>query len=79
MAKRLPKSKTICGRTWRIIVNNDPYPELGWCDTEPDVIWISSRLSPAERWIVYKHEVLHAIEFTYGIELGHRLINELED
>jgi hypothetical protein len=59
-------------------LENDPYC-YGLCD--PGELTISIRLgqSPEERLKTFLHELLHAVEYEYKIEIPHSLIARLED
>ena len=50
----------------------------GVCDPSTLEIFISRRLDLEETFKTFVHEVLHAIEFEYDIELKHSLIGKLE-
>ncbi len=50
----------------------------GLCSFDTQTIIIKQGLSKADRDITFFHELLHAIEFEYDIEIAHKLIYRLE-
>lgn len=60
---------------------------LGLCDSTTNTIYIKQGQSPKERLSTFLHEVLHAFEYEYGMDLSsktienrgeHELVNDLE-
>lgn len=51
---------------------------LGECSQEPREIRIRSDLSPRLTLITFIHEVLHAMQFEYGIKIPHASVNQLD-
>lgn len=51
---------------------------MGYTCGETQTIYILQKLSARERQITFIHELLHAIEYEYGIDLAHSLIRQLE-
>lgn len=50
----------------------------GCCCRSTRTIWIALGQTPAERASTFMHEVLHAVDFEYGLNLSHRHIYRLE-
>jgi hypothetical protein len=74
----------------RIIVNEEEYTvtfqkkvidanTLGICDSGEKRIVIKKGITPKERFSTYIHEVLHAIEFEYEVEIKHEVVYALEE
>lgn len=59
-------------------VPGGPNTDCGLCDSEIKVIWIRKTQSPAGLFHTFVHEVLHALEAEYSIDIKHRTIYELE-
>lgn len=54
------------------------YTTFGGCNDFDCKIYIKLGQSAEERLITLVHELLHAVEAEYGIEIPHDLINKLE-
>ena len=52
--------------------------DLGFCDSDMKLIAISRDQTPDEMLCTFWHEILHAAEFSLGIDLGHPKIPKLE-
>lgn len=52
---------------------------VGLCDPSDQTIYIKMGQTPEERLKTFLHELLHAIENEYGIEIPHSLVHKLED
>ena len=76
----IPKTLVICDAVWQVEVVKriGRGGLLGLCCPVSRRIHILGGLPPGEAWEVLIHEVLHAIEFGVGLELGHKVINRLE-
>lgn len=79
---KFPKKIRVTSRaTYKIIWVNrflSDHEQSGECSPSPRRIYIRLGLSERERWYTLLHELLHAIEFEYGCDLGHPKINMLE-
>lgn len=53
-------------------------PLRGLCCSDKQVIYIARGISKAEKVQTFFHELLHAIEFEYDIEIDHKLVYKLE-
>lgn len=51
----------------------------GLCDPSETTIYIRMGQTDDERLKTLLHEILHAIEYEYQLEIPHRLIHRLED
>ena len=51
---------------------------LGLCDPSSQTLYIRLNQVPRETLETFIHEVLHAFEEEYEVQLGHRVINKLE-
>jgi hypothetical protein len=51
---------------------------IGLCCPERRTIWIVQGLKPADRFDTYTHELMHALEFEWGLPIPHALIRKLE-
>lgn len=50
----------------------------GKCSFESQTIWIKRNMTEPEQLVTFCHELLHAIEFEYEIDIPHGLIYALE-
>lgn len=77
-----PKKLTIGDWEWRVVwkrrIIDEGVPCLGLCDSSTRTIYIKLGQSPEERLSTLLHEVLHAIEFSLGMDVGHKVINAIE-
>lgn len=79
-----PKDVQIGDSVWSIrFVRNLGQTETtitwGLCDPGEQTIFVRMGQKPVERLKTVLHELLHAIEEEYDLELPHRLIHQLED
>ena len=77
-----PKSVLINNEVYRVQFVVKPDREkstLGLCDPDKKVIRIKKGLSAKERMSTYVHEVLHAFEFEYEIDVHHDIVYALEE
>jgi Zn-dependent peptidase ImmA (M78 family) len=78
---KYPKEVTIGEATYKIrfvsTIQKDNNT-LGLCDTSDYVIYIKRGLTPSETIYTFIHEVLHAIEAEYDVDLAHKHIYALE-
>lgn len=58
--------------------DRDGKQTIGLTCPADNIIYIKTGLKPKERWETYIHEVLHAIEFSWGFRIPHKLIYRLE-
>lgn len=76
-----PKSLEINGNEWQILfrklIEGDPYC-YGLCCFDTRTITIRTGLKPDERRKTFFHELLHAIDYEYNINIAHRLVYKLE-
>lgn len=66
---------------WKIIYS-DFHPDqnlddLGMCFSDK-VIWVSTKQCDVSKFATLLHEIMHAIDFEYGIKIPHRVIEELD-
>ena len=61
----LVSSFQLAGSTWSVQLSSD-ITEMGYCDSECNVIKIRSNLSDQARQATFYHELIHAILFTMG-------------
>lgn len=85
LQRDFPKTILIGDTMWQIkFVRNVPATTTpgrtvdGLCEPETCIIYIRKGLKPLYRLEVVLHEILHAIDFEYGITLDHKLIEKLE-
>ena len=52
--------------------------DVGLCDPESRIMYVKKGLSKAMLYRTVAHELLHAIEFEYEIEIPHKLVYQLE-
>lgn len=57
---------------------DDP-DQLGYCTADKRLIYIKKDLSEKESMTIFLHELLHALEFEYGLKIPHKLIYSLQD
>ncbi len=76
--KDYPKKIYIRGDVYRIVFIKN-LKELGVTSTDPDVIKIKAGMSKNETFKTFIHEVLHAMEFSWPIELSHKTVYRLEE
>lgn len=79
-----PKEIFVKDMVWRVrfcrTVPDDPQEkDLGMCDPESRTIFIRYKQKPRETFMTFVHELLHAFEFEYNIEISHEIIYELEE
>ena len=55
----------------------DGKSSLGVCDRETNIIQLEKGMKPKKEKEVFIHECLHAIEDSYGIDLGEKRVNLL--
>jgi hypothetical protein len=79
--RQYPKELTINGVNWRVIFVDqiDGKNTLGLCDSETKTIQLIKKLSPKDRAIVFTHEVLHAIEYSYALDIPHSVVYSLAE
>lgn len=77
----IPRKLWINDSEWKIkfvkIVDGDA-KILGCCNSYTKEIHIKVGLAKRDRAETLIHELLHALEFEYGIEIDHKLIYQLE-
>lgn len=80
--KDFPREVEVGDDVWAVrFVRRVPgHPDhiLGLCDPSEHTLFIRLGQSPADRFETFLHEVLHAIEESYGFRIPHRLIYRLE-
>lgn len=52
--------------------------DVGLCDGTNKIIYLKAGYSHAETWSTFMHELIHAFEFEYGMELDHKHVYKLE-
>ena len=81
--RQYPKHIYVRGTQWDIKFcrkTPDTYPGegVGLCDPETKTIYIKYKQPPRETFLTFIHELLHAIEDEYEVEIGHPIIEPLE-
>lgn len=79
-----PREIVVGDQVWEIrfvrgIAGTATTVTLGLCDPSEHVIYIKQGLKPTERLATFVHEVLHAIEYEYNIEIAHKLVHLLDE
>lgn len=59
-------------------IPGEPKSTVGLCDPGQHIIWVRSNLTKNMLARTYIHELLHAIEIEYEIEIPHKVIYQLE-
>jgi len=77
---KYPKKLLIGDNEYRIVFVDriEGVDTLGMCDPETNVIFIKNKLSDEERFNTLCHEILHAFEFEYDLDIPHKHIYALE-
>lgn len=78
---KIPHKVRIKGRIFYEVVWVDRFddPECGGlCHKENRMIYLLKGLSDSRTTEVFIHEVLHAMEFEWGIVMPHRVVEQLE-
>lgn len=84
---RIPRELYVNGEHWRVkfvrpenmpLGHTKHYWTWGFTCGESQTIYILQGLKPRERRETFWHEVMHAIEFEYNIEIAHGFINMLQ-
>lgn len=57
----------------------DRYWNDGLCDPSANTIYIRLGLDEHERFKTFVHEILHALEHEYELELPHHIVHALEE
>lgn len=81
LRRDFPKQICINGNMWRLYFRKmieGKANVLGLCCPEDKVILIKVGQKPQARLQTFFHELLHAIEFEYGVKISHKLIYKLE-
>lgn len=52
---------------------------VGYCCFETSTVYILMGLSPFERLVTFVHELMHAFEAEFDLEIPHKLIEQLEE
>lgn len=78
---KYPKELVINGISWRVVFvdkiqGNDL---LGLCDSENRTIQVVRKLKPKTRLVIFIHECLHALEYSYSFSLPHNKIYALSE
>lgn len=80
--KDLPREVVVNGNFWRVrFVRRMPEGNenaIGLCVFDDKEILVMLCQSERERLATLIHELLHAIEHEYGVEIGHKLIGVIE-
>lgn len=81
--RQYPKGITVGNAHWDVKfcrkTPDHPPTDVGLCDPETRTIYIRYKQSRRETLMTFLHEWLHAVEFEYEIEIGHTIIEKLED
>lgn len=59
-------------------MDTETHTVWGFCDPNRREIWIRQGQKPAQRAVTFWHELQHAIEFEWEIDLPHKTIYDLE-
>jgi hypothetical protein len=80
-ARQYPKELLINGVNWRVIFVDqiDGKDTLGLCDSETKTIQLVRKMTPKDRLIVFTHEILHAIEYSYALDIPHNVVYSLAE
>jgi hypothetical protein len=75
-----PKTLRIGNVTYRVVFRNriDNTDPLGMCHSIKKIIYLKKGLSLVSTFSTLIHEVLHALEFEYNIEIKHKSIHQYE-
>lgn len=85
--KDFPKEILIKGILWAVKFKHDLFfidnagrqkPAYGLCHFDRKLIEIRMGMSPARRYEIYWHEVLHAMAHEHGFSLSHPTIYNLQ-
>jgi hypothetical protein len=76
----IPKQILIGDCLWNIELTTDFEKDLyGKCNPSELKIYVKSDLSDFDQISTLVHEVFHAIEYTRNFEIGHRMIEKMEN
>lgn len=75
-----PKTLRVGNVTYKVVfkVRIDSSDPLGMCDSGKRKIYIKKGLSLVSTFSTLIHEVLHALEFEYNIEIKHKSVHLYE-
>lgn len=82
---KLPKELVIGDSIWtvksvrKIQFNERKRETIGLNDPSTQEILIKTGMSPKERLTTLIHEIIHAFEDEYDVEIGHEIIEKIED
>lgn len=78
--KSLTRELKVRDETYQIryIRKFDDKKTMGECDPSKREIRIKTGLTPKQRFRTLIHEILHALEFEYDLDLKHKLVYDLE-
>ena len=81
---KLPKTLIIGKSEWSVVMLKEIDKPLkdgtitwGYCDEAKQQIEILSRLKTRPRLRTFIHEVMHAFEDEYGLEIEHKLLDKI--
>lgn len=79
----IPKQIRVKNAIYNIVFTNTLYPDdeyftFGLCDPQTRTIYIKKHLTEQQTISTYWHEYFHAVEFEYGVKIGHPMIEILE-
>jgi len=78
----IPKTVLVNGNIWEIrycrSIENEP-DAVGLCDSHDKEILIVTSICQDEKARTLIHELIHAIEFEYDIQIPHNLVYKLEE
>jgi len=81
--RKYPKDIMVRGTHWDIkfcrSTPEGPDSDLGLNDPEARIIFIRYKQTPRETFMTLVHEWLHAVEAEYEIQIGHPIIEVLEE
>lgn len=74
-----PKSIYVGHREWRVVFKPNvgmtgKRHNWGLCNNEEKTIYIKTKLDGYNRFVTFVHEVIHAVEYEYGFDIPHKLV-----
>lgn len=78
----IPSRIRITAKTDYEVFLVDHFPEadtMGSCCSDSRQILIRNDLTPRQKTITLIHEILHAMQFEYGIKIPHESVDQLDE